>query len=181
MSCNTKFSLLSHQRVIKSFMTKNEIKLSEDNLFSDLADIIENRKNRIIRQANNEAVFMFWEVGNRINSEILKNQRAEYGKQIVYSLNTQLQAKYGAVFNLRNIQRMMQFASQFNDVKIVQSLTSHSRLCWTHIVELLPLKDMSAKIYYINEVHKGALTVKSLKYLISRKSYERQELGNAQF
>jgi hypothetical protein len=33
---------------------------------------------------------MFWKIGERINSALLDNQRAEYGKQIVSHAATQL-------------------------------------------------------------------------------------------
>ena len=62
-----------------------------DKLFTDLADIIESRKQVMFRQANSGAVLMFWEVGTRINEEILRNERAEYGKQIVVTVSRQLE------------------------------------------------------------------------------------------
>jgi len=38
---------------------------------------------------------LYWNVGNHINKEILNNERAEIGKQIVQSLSAQLEAEYG--------------------------------------------------------------------------------------
>ena len=38
---------------------------------------------------------MYWRIGERINRDILGNQRAEYGKQIVAQVATQLQEEYG--------------------------------------------------------------------------------------
>ena len=38
---------------------------------------------------------LYWQIGKRINEEILKNQRAEYGKQIVQKLSEQLTLEYG--------------------------------------------------------------------------------------
>jgi len=34
---------------------------------------------------------MYWHIGERINREVLSNERAEYGKQIVATLSQQLQ------------------------------------------------------------------------------------------
>ena len=54
---------------------------------------------------------MYWQIGKRINTEVLGNQRAEYGKQIVATVSTQLQAEFGKKgFEERTIRRMMQFA-----------------------------------------------------------------------
>ena len=154
-------------------MAKEIVKKQGDRLFIDLSTIIENRKSKIIQQANSGVVLMYWEVGKRINEEILKNERAEYGKQIVNAVSSHLQAKYGTVFATRNLRYMMQFATQFTDAKIVTTLPS--QLGWSHIRELLSLS-MEAKVYYIKEVHKNLLSVRDLRYIISRKAYERQEI-----
>ena len=41
---------------------------------------------------------------------------------------------------------MMQFAEQFSDFEIVVPLSQ--QLSWPHFVELLPLKNKEAKLYY---------------------------------
>ena len=38
---------------------------------------------------------MYWHIGERINREVLGNERAEYGKQIVATVTRQLQMEYG--------------------------------------------------------------------------------------
>ena len=60
-------------------------------MLTDLVDIIESRKQIVYRQVNNGVVMTFWEVGKRINEEILKNERAEYGKRITATVSQQLQ------------------------------------------------------------------------------------------
>lgn len=89
---------------------------------------------------------MFWQIGNRINQDILQNKRAEYGKQIVSILSTQLENKYGRNFEVKNLRRMMQFANQFTDFQIVVPLAR--QLSWSHFLELLPLKTIEAKLFY---------------------------------
>ena len=47
-------------------------------------------------------------IGERINREVLENQRAEYGKQIVASVARQLREEFGSKgFDEKNIRRMM--------------------------------------------------------------------------
>lgn len=41
--------------------------------------------------ANYTQTMMYWHIGERINREVLGNHRAEYGKQIVAQVATQLQ------------------------------------------------------------------------------------------
>lgn len=38
---------------------------------------------------------MYWHIGDRLNREVLGNERAEYGKQIVATVAQQLQMEYG--------------------------------------------------------------------------------------
>ena len=37
---------------------------------------------------------MYWHIGECINREVLDNQRAEYGKQIVATVSRQLQTEF---------------------------------------------------------------------------------------
>ena len=52
-------------------------------LIQDLRQIIEQARGRVAATANYELTMMYWHIGERINREVLDNQRAEYGKQIV--------------------------------------------------------------------------------------------------
>ena len=161
---------------------KNEPELAktanEDILFSNVAQIIEKRKINLISVANSQIVLMFWEIGNYINSAILGMDRAEYGKQIVKTLSTQLQQKYGNEYYERNVRWMMQFATQFPDFEIVS--TAWTQLSWSHIIELLPLKTTEEKLYYAEEVNKGFLGVRDLRHLIARKAFLRRNNANLQ-
>lgn len=49
-------------------------------LFTDICQIIETAKGGVALTANAELTLMYWHIGNRINIDILRNQRAEYGK-----------------------------------------------------------------------------------------------------
>ncbi len=59
-------------------------------LIQDLRQIIEQARGRVAATANYELTMMYWHIGERINREVLDNQRAEYGKQIVATASQQL-------------------------------------------------------------------------------------------
>ena len=99
-------------------------------LMQDLRHIIEQARGHVAVTANYEQTMMYWHIGERINRDVLGNQRAEYGKQIVSAVWTQLQEEYGKKgFEPRSIWRMMQFAQVFPDSKIVAQLAR--KLLWT--------------------------------------------------
>jgi len=125
------------------------IQTSEQVLLADLSQIIEQSKQFVVVQANSVMTMLFWSVGKRINEDVLKNKRADYGKQIVATLARQLTEKYGKNFESRNLRRMMQFAEQFSDLGIVSPLAT--QLSWSHFVELMPLKSEEARLFYSKE------------------------------
>lgn len=85
-------------------------------LINDLRQIIDSARSRVAATANYELTAMYWHIGNRINSEVLGNERAEYGKQIVSQVARQLQEEYGTKgVEERTVCRMMKFAQLFPD------------------------------------------------------------------
>ncbi|MDR2156091.1 MAG: PDDEXK nuclease domain-containing protein [Burkholderiaceae bacterium] len=151
---------------------------SQDNLLATVSGLIEEARRALARQVNGTTVFLFWRIGQRINGEILNNQRAGYGQKIVASLATQLSASYGRSFEARNLRRMMQFAEQFPDFSIVSALPT--QLSWSHITEVLPLKTPDARLFYLGEASARQLGTRGLRQLIARKAFERKEIANAQ-
>ncbi len=128
--------------------------------------------------AKSAVTILFWQVGKRINEHILQDKRAEYGRQIVTTVSTQLENKYGRNFTEKNVRRMMQFANQFTDVEIVVPLAR--QLSWSHITILLPLKSMKAKIYYAKTSAENSWGKRELREQINRKAFERSEIANTQ-
>jgi len=155
-----------------------ELSKIEQDLFIELTQMIENGRKNSATYLKNTAILTFWHIGKRINEVILKNKRADYGKRIVSTLSTQLKAKYGSSYELRNLRRMMQFANEFNDLEIVSTLST--QLSWSHFIELLPLKTHEARLYYARDAAERYLGVHQLRESISRKAFERKEIANTQ-
>ena len=93
----------------------------------------------VAQTVNSALVQLYWEVGTRIRSEVLRNERADYGKQIVASLANELVTEFGAGFLHPNIAKMLLFAEVFPDRKIL--LTLSTKLSWSHFVELIRQKE----------------------------------------
>ena len=131
--------LIFFQFLTKKTQMNTKIQLSEQTLFNDLSQLIEQSKNFVIAQANSVMTMLFWNVGKRINEDILQNKRADYGKRIVPTLSAQLTEKYGKNFETKNLHRMMQFAELFPELEIVAPLAR--QLSWSHFQILIPLKN----------------------------------------
>ena len=90
----------------------NKIEPTGRQLFLDIKLLIDETKISVSKVVSSGVTALYWNIGKRINSEILNNQRAEYGKQIVATLSRQLIQEYGNSFEVKNLRRMIQFASQ---------------------------------------------------------------------
>jgi predicted nuclease of restriction endonuclease-like (RecB) superfamily len=116
-------------------------------LLDDIRTLINSARMRVASTANIETTLLYWNIGHRINTEVLGNKRADYGQQIVSRLASQLQNEYGNSYHPRNIQRMMQFAEEFPDFQIVTQVAS--QLSWSHFLEIFPIKDPLQREFYL--------------------------------
>lgn len=155
----------------------NDIKVyNPQSLLSDLRQIIDTSKGHVASTANYELTMMYWHIGERINRDVLGNERAEYGKRIVVTVARQLQEFYGSKgFDEKSIRRMMQFASQFADEQIVSTLSR--QLSWSHFVEIMPLKDNLSKEFYLTLAANGHWSIRRLRHEIDAMLYERTAIA----
>jgi predicted nuclease of restriction endonuclease-like (RecB) superfamily len=121
---------------------------------------------------------MYWEVGEHINSIVLDGGRADYGKNILSTLSTKLIENYGRSFYIENIYRMMRFAKVFENFEILS--TPSTKLSWSHFCEIMRVKSVDGRLFYINDAIERNLGVHPLRKEISRKAYERREIANTQ-
>jgi predicted nuclease of restriction endonuclease-like (RecB) superfamily len=161
-------------------MTKEITKSDEieDQLFLELAVLIEKGKSQAVAQVNSILTLTYWHVGKKINEHVLKNKRAEYGKQIVATLSAKLTEKFGKGFNGRNLRRMMMFSEVFPDFDIVATLSP--LLSWSHFTLLFSLKSQEAMLFYADKITKERWSVREAQYQIERKAFERKEIVSLQ-
>jgi predicted nuclease of restriction endonuclease-like (RecB) superfamily len=151
------------------------IKEEDKALVEKLRTLIEAAKHKVAVTVNSAMTMLYWEIGTYINSYILDNKRAEYGKQIVVSLSRQLQQEYGTNFSEKNLRRMMQFAERFPEKGIVVSLIR--QLTWTHIIALIPLEDELKRNFYIEMCQMEHWSVRTLRKKIDSMLYERTAIS----
>lgn len=147
-------------------------------LYKDLVGIIEQGKQKVAIQFNSTLTLVYWQVGNRINTHLLNNKRAEYDKQIVTTLSSQLEKLFGRSFAERNLRRMMQFADEFVEYEIVKHFSFS--LSWSHFIELLSIKNDSERLYYAKKITEEKWSVRTTRKQIGRKAYLRKEIALSQ-
>ncbi|MDD5143505.1 DUF1016 N-terminal domain-containing protein [Methanoregula sp.] len=115
-------------------------------LLGDIRSLVESTRFRVAAGVNAEMVLLYWDIGERIRKEILGDERAAYGKQVVDLLSDQLSAHYGRGFARTNLFNMIRFAEVFPDRSIVHSLSG--QLSWTHLRNLIYIEDSLAREFY---------------------------------
>ena len=108
----------------------------------------------------------------------MENNRAEYGKEIISNISNELVSKYGRSFSERSLRRMMQFSEIFPDLNILTPLVS--KLSWSHFIQLFPIKNADAQMFYAKRVIEEKWSKRELRKQIERKAYERKEIASKQ-
>jgi len=98
-------------------------------LVDELCILIRQTRTGVAQTVNSALVQLYWQIGTRIRTEVLKNERADYGKQIVAALSRQLTDEFGSGFSHPNLIKMVAFAEVFPDRQI--SLTLSTKLSCT--------------------------------------------------
>lgn len=119
----------------------------------------------------------YWQVGRAINENILANDRADYGKQILASLSQQLTDRFGRGFAESGLNRMVAFARIYPDERIPATLSQE--LSWSHFHLLIPLKSDEAREFYARKAVEQHLSVREMRKVIERKAFERQEIADS--
>jgi predicted nuclease of restriction endonuclease-like (RecB) superfamily len=148
---------------------------TQKSLISEIKYLIEDSKQQVAVAVNATLTILYWQIGKRINEEILNDRRAGYGKQIVATLWRQLELDYGNSFSEKNLRRMMQFASVFPNYEIVVSVIRH--LSWTHIIVLIPIDDKSKRQFYIKMCKIEKWSVRTFREKINSMLYERTAIS----
>jgi hypothetical protein len=144
------------------------------NLLGDIRQVIEAAREQTARAVNSTLVSMYWRIGKRIREDVLQNERAEYGKEILQTLSAQLTEEYGRGFDRRNLHYMVRFAELFPNEKIVNAL--RSQLSWTHFRELLSIEDPLKREFYAEMCRVERWSTRNLQHKIGHMLFYHRRL-----
>lgn len=147
----------------------------ENNLFNDVCGIIDNTRRRVAVYVNSEICLTKWYVGKRIKEDVLYNQRAEYGKQIVKNLATKLTDKYGSGWDVRNIFHCIRCAEALSEDEILYAV--RTQFTWTHIRTLVAISDPLARQFYMEMCRIEHWDTRTLDAKIDAQLYERTAIS----
>ncbi|HOD43202.1 MAG TPA: PDDEXK nuclease domain-containing protein, partial [Candidatus Wallbacteria bacterium] len=137
--------------------------------------LIDEARQSVAITVNAGLTMLYWKIGRRINLEILKGERAEYGAEIVSSLSRQLETEYGRGFSEKSLRRMVQFSTVFPDEQIVAALLR--QLNWTHFTIIIPLNDKLKVEFYSEMCRIERWSTRTLREKIDSMLFERTALS----
>jgi predicted nuclease of restriction endonuclease-like (RecB) superfamily len=146
-----------------------------DLLFQEVRQLIDTAKHRAAVAINAEITLLYWQVGNRIHTEILQGQRAEYGKQIIVSLSERLTQAYGKGWGEKQLRHCLRLVETFPDEKIVYTLCRE--LSWSHLRLFVYIDDPIKRDFYMEMTKLERWSVRQLQERLNSMLFERTALS----
>ena len=148
---------------------------TDEGLLSDLRGLIEQARQHLAQTANSTLTMLYWHIGHRIGVELLNEERAPYGQEIVSAVSRELTLAYGKGFTDRNLWHMKRFAEVFSDEQIVYALSAV--LSWTHFRQLIYLEKPLQREFYAEMCRIERWSTRTLEKKISGMLYERTAIS----
>ena len=149
--------------------------LKNDAFFNELTEIIVFGKKDIELSINRTITNVYWQIGNRINTEILNDKRAEYGKQIIKHVSEFLVAHFGKGWGEKHIRHCLRIAETFQDKEIFYALSRE--LSWTHLRTIMYLDDELKRSFYVEMCRLEKWSSRRLQERINSLLYERTAIS----
>jgi predicted nuclease of restriction endonuclease-like (RecB) superfamily len=144
-------------------------------LLGDLTQLIDSTRQRVARTVNSELVLLYWKIGARIRHDILGEERAAYGEQIVSTLSRQLTASRGTGFSRGNLFHMIRFAEAWTDEAEAAELARH--MGWSHFAAILYLDNPVQRQFYAELCRVERWSVRTLRDRVRSMLFERTAIS----
>ena len=155
--------------------TQSSLTAAEHQLVSDIRHLIDSARKRAAVTVNAELTRLYLQVGERINRDILNNQRAEYGKQVLATLAKELSQIYGRGWSVTLLRYCLRAAQTFSDPEIQHTVCAE--LSWSHIKLLIALDDPLQRDFYSEMCRLEHWSVRQLKERIQSMLYQRTAIS----
>lgn len=144
-------------------------------LFHDVCQIIDGVRTRVAVYINSEVCLTNWHIGKRIKEDVLFNQRAEYGKQVLKTLSAKLTERYGRGWSHKTLLHCLRVAETFTEDEIVYAV--RRQFSWTHIKTLMYIDDPLKRRFYMEMCQIEHWDTRTLDTKIDSQLYERSAIS----
>jgi len=153
---------------------EREIQKNND-LIEEIKGFINEAKETVAVTANSALTILYWNIGHRINNEILQNKRADYGQQIIRALSKKLTEEFGKGWSEKQLRHCLRFAETFKEKEIVYALSR--QLTWTHFRTLIYIENELSREFYTEMCKLEGWTTRELNEKIDSMLFERTAIS----
>ena len=144
-------------------------------LLNSIIGLIDQTRHFVAKTVNQELTLLYWKIGKSINDDVLKNDRADYGKKIIPTLSLALTNKYGVGFNKRNLQSFVKLNTVLEDISILHTVCA--KLSWSHIRVLIYIENQVKREFYMQMTVHERWSVRTLQERIDSMLFERTAIS----
>jgi len=148
---------------------------NENRLIGQVSTLIESANTFVNKAINQSMVLLYWQIGKTIQDELLQYDKPEYGKQVMQNLAIKLSEQYGIGYSYRTLYRMTHFYDCVQDQNILTTVLS--KLSWSHILEILKIKEPLKQEFYISMCSSENWSVRELSGRIDSMLFERTAIS----
>ena len=170
-------------------------------LFKDVAICLEQARGTSARAVNAVMTRTYWLVGRRlVEFEQNGRSRAQYGKDLLNRLASDLTLRFGRGFSRSNLQQMRLFYEAWPICQTLSGKSGKTEKCqtpsggflgegtgadptpdfqlpWSHYVRLMAVENFTARKFYEAEALRGGWSVRQLERQINTQFFERTALS----
>ncbi len=146
-----------------------------NSLFRSIRQLIEEGRQNVAQAVNAGLTMTYWNVGKRINEDILQNERAEYGKQVLQSLSAKLTEEFGKGWSIQQLRHCRRLAEVFPKKGIVYTLCIE--LSWSHLRKLIFIENETERDFYAEMAKLERWSVRTLRGKIDSMLFQRTAIS----
>lgn len=132
------------------------------NLLTEVQGIIKNGKYKAYKTVDNVKVQTYWQIGERVVREELKNKdRAGYGKYLISNLAIDLEVEKKLMYKIIKFYKLYPIVA-----------TVSRQLSWFHYVELIELENEKERQFYEQKIINHSWSIRELRLQIKNQLYQ---------
>ncbi|MGY4384002.1 putative nuclease of restriction endonuclease-like (RecB) superfamily [Pedobacter sp. UYP24] len=144
-------------------------------IVSEIKTLIEQSKQQVAVTVNTTMSLLYWQIGKRINEEVLGNEKAAYGKAVIENLSRQLKLDYGSGWSKKQLLHCLYVVETFPELEKFSTLCR--QLSWSHIKVIMYMNDPLKTEFYIQMCIHEKWSVRVFQERIQSMLYERTAIS----
>lgn len=144
-------------------------------IVSEIKTLIEQSKQQVAVTVNATMSLLYWQIGKRINEEVLGNEKATYGKAVIENLSNQLTVEYGKGWSKKQLLHCLYVVETFPELEKFSTLCR--QLSWSHIKVVMYLNDSLKREFYIQMCIHEKWSVRVFQERIQSMLFERTAIS----